>query len=149
MGVDRIVLAALTDAYDQEVVDESKNDTRVVLHLHPALAPYKCAILPLSKKLSEQATALYQQLAGSFMCDYDESGSIGKRYRRQDEIGTPFCVTVTLRPNRTAVSLYGIGIPWTRCACPSRSWRPISRASWYSKAQRARFSAPFFPAISQ
>ena len=94
VGVDRIVLAALTDAYDQEVVDESKNDTRVVLHLHPALAPYKCAILPLSKKLSEQATALYQQLAGSFMCDYDESGSIGKRYRRQDEIGTPFCVTV-------------------------------------------------------
>ncbi len=94
VGVDRIVLAVLTDAYDQEVVDESKNDTRVVLHLHPALAPYKCAILPLSKKLSEQATALYQQLAGSFMCDYDESGSIGKRYRRQDEIGTPFCVTV-------------------------------------------------------
>ena len=94
VGVDRIVLAALTDAYDEEVVDEAKKDTRVVLHLHPALAPYKCAVLPLSKKLSQQATALYGDLAAHFMCDYDEAGSIGKRYRRQDEIGTPFCVTV-------------------------------------------------------
>ncbi len=94
VGVDRIVLAALTDAYDEEVVDEAKKDTRVVLHLHPALAPYKCAVLPLSKKLSQQATALYGDLATHFMCDYDEAGSIGKRYRRQDEIGTPFCVTV-------------------------------------------------------
>lgn len=94
VGVDRILLAALTDAYDEEVVDAEKNDTRVVLHLHPALAPYKCAVLPLSKKLSEQAAKVYGDLASHFMCDYDEAGSIGKRYRRQDEIGTPYCVTV-------------------------------------------------------
>lgn len=94
LGVERLLLAALTDAYDEEVVDAEKNDVRVVLHLHPALAPYKCAILPLSKKLSEPAAKLYSSLAAHFMCDYDESGSIGKRYRRQDEIGTPYCVTV-------------------------------------------------------
>ena len=67
---------------------------RVVLHLHPALAPYKVAVLPLSKKLSEKAMPLYQKLASRFMVDFDDAGSIGKRYRRQDEIGTPLCVTV-------------------------------------------------------
>ena len=94
LGADRVVLAFLCDAYDEEVVDAEKNDTRVVLHLHPALAPFKACVLPLSKKLSEEATALYQELSDHFMVDYDEAGSIGKRYRRQDEIGTPFCVTV-------------------------------------------------------
>lgn len=94
VGVDRVVLAALSDAFDEEIVDAEKNDSRVVLHLHPALAPYKCAILPLSKKLAQPASEIYAQLASEFMCDYDEAGSIGKRYRRQDEIGTPFCVTV-------------------------------------------------------
>jgi glycyl-tRNA synthetase len=74
-------------------VDEAKNDTRVVMRFHPALAPFKCAVLPLSKKLSGPATELYHKLQKQFMCDYDEAGSIGKRYRRQDEIGTPFCVT--------------------------------------------------------
>ena len=74
-------------------MDAAKNDTRVVMHFHPALAPFKCAVLPLSKKLSAPATELYHKLQKRFMCDYDESGSIGKRYRRQDEIGTPFCVT--------------------------------------------------------
>ena len=93
LGADRVTLAFLIDAYDEEVVDAEKNDTRVVLHLHPTLAPYKCAILPLSKKLSEQATSVYHDLQKHFMVDFDESGSIGKRYRRQDEIGTPFCVT--------------------------------------------------------
>lgn len=93
LGADRVTLAFLIDAYDEEVVDPEKNDVRTVLHLHPALAPYKCAILPLSKKLAEQAGAIYSELAKDFMVDYDDAGSIGKRYRRQDEIGTPVCVT--------------------------------------------------------
>ena len=93
LGADRVTLAFLCEAYDEEVVDEAKNDTRVVMHFHPALAPFKCAVLPLSKKLSEPATELYHKLQKRFMCDYDEAGSIGKRYRRQDEIGTPYCVT--------------------------------------------------------
>jgi glycyl-tRNA synthetase len=93
LGADRVTLAFLIEAYDEEVVDVEKNDTRVVLHLHPALAPYKCAVLPLSKKLSEEATEVFHSLQKHFMVDYDESGSIGKRYRRQDEIGTPYCVT--------------------------------------------------------
>ncbi len=91
LGADRVVLAFLVDAYDEETVGE--NDTRVVLHLHPALAPIKAAVLPLSKKLSEEAAPVYEMLSDKFMCEYDESGSIGKRYRRQDEIGTPFCIT--------------------------------------------------------
>ena len=94
LGVERSVLAVLCDAYDEEVVDESKNDVRVVLHLHPALAPYKAAILPLSKKLSEPARKIYEDLAKEWMIDFDETGSIGKRYRREDEVGTPFCITV-------------------------------------------------------
>ena len=93
LGADRVTLAFLCEAYDEEVVDEAKNDTRVVMRFHPALAPFKCAVLPLSKKLSGPATELYHKLQKQFMCDYDEAGSIGKRYRRQDEIGTPFCVT--------------------------------------------------------
>ncbi|MGI6336633.1 MAG: glycine--tRNA ligase [Eubacteriales bacterium] len=92
LGADRAVLAFLVDAYDEEVIGEK--DTRVVLHLHPALAPYKAAVLPLSKKLGPQAFPVYQELAKYFMVDYDEAGSIGKRYRREDEIGTPLCVTV-------------------------------------------------------
>ena len=93
LGADRVALAFLVDAYDEEVVDEAKNDTRVVLHLHPALAPVKAAVLPLSKKLADQAGEVFEQLAKYFNIEYDESGSIGKRYRRQDEIGTPFCIT--------------------------------------------------------
>ena len=93
LGVDRTLLVALCDAYDEEVVDAEKNDTRVVLRLHPAIAPVKAAILPLSKKLAEPARELFGELAKHFYCDYDDTGSIGKRYRRQDEIGTPFCVT--------------------------------------------------------
>ena len=92
LGADRVTLAFLVEAYDEETVGD--NDTRVVMHFHPALAPIKAAVLPLSKKLSEQATELYQKLSKKFMCEYDESGSIGKRYRRQDEIGTPLCITV-------------------------------------------------------
>ncbi len=92
LGADRVTLAFLCEAYDEETVGE--NDTRVVMHFHPALAPIKVAVLPLSKKLFEQATEIYQKLTKKFMCEYDESGSIGKRYRRQDEIGTPLCVTV-------------------------------------------------------
>ncbi len=92
-GLDRVFLALLCEAYDEEVVDAEKNDTRVVLHLNPVVAPYKAAVLPLSKKLSGEAHAVYEQFAGEFMTDFDETGSIGKRYRRQDEIGTPFCIT--------------------------------------------------------
>ena len=94
LGVERSVLAVLVDAYDEEVVDEAKNDVRVVLHLHPALAPYKAAILPLSKKLSEPARKIYEELSKEWMIDFDETGSIGKRYRREDEVGTPYCITV-------------------------------------------------------
>ncbi|WP_416200522.1 MAG: Glycine--tRNA ligase [Thermocaproicibacter melissae] len=93
LGADRVALAFLVDAYDEEIVDEEKKDTRVVLHLHPALAPFKCAVLPLSKKLNEKAKAIHAQLVKYFNVDYDDAGSIGKRYRRQDEIGTPFCIT--------------------------------------------------------
>ncbi|NLV50882.1 MAG: glycine--tRNA ligase [Clostridiales bacterium] len=93
LGADRVALAFLVDAYDEEVVDAEKNDVRVVLHIHPALAPVKCAVLPLSKKLGEPAQAIYRGLLRKFNAEYDEAGSIGKRYRRQDEIGTPFCVT--------------------------------------------------------
>ncbi len=93
-GLDRTVLALLCEAYDVEMLDEAKNDSRVVLHLHPAMAPYKAAVLPLSKKLSGPAREIYQKLSKSFMVDFDETGSIGKRYRREDEIGTPLCITV-------------------------------------------------------
>ncbi len=92
LGADRVTLAFLCSAYDEETLEG--NDVRTVLHLHPALAPYKAAVLPLSKKLSEKATAVYTELAKHFMVDYDETGSIGKRYRREDEIGTPLCITV-------------------------------------------------------
>ena len=94
LGADRVALAFLCEAYDEEVVDAEKNDTRVVMRLHPALAPYKAAVLPLSKKLGEKAREIYAGLAKYFMVDYDEAGSIGKRYRRQDEVGTPLCITV-------------------------------------------------------
>ena len=91
LGVERCVLALLCNAYDEENVGE--NDVRTVMHLHPFLAPFKAAILPLSKKLSEKATKIYENLSKYFPVDYDEAGSIGKRYRREDEIGTPFCIT--------------------------------------------------------
>ena len=97
LGADRVTLAFLCDAYDEEVVGQDKkgnNDVRVVLHLHPALAPFKAAVLPLSKKLAPKAQEVYAELSKFFMVDYDEAGSIGKRYRRQDEIGTPYCITI-------------------------------------------------------
>jgi glycyl-tRNA synthetase len=97
LGADRVVLAFLVEAYDEEVVGQDKNgkdDVRVVMHFHPALAPFKAAILPLSKKLAPKALELQQELSKYFMVDYDEAGSIGKRYRRQDEVGTPYCITV-------------------------------------------------------
>jgi len=93
LGVERLFLSILTEGYDEEVVDAEKNDVRTVLRLHPFLAPFKVAVLPLSKKLGEQAEALADELSKDFMVDYDDAGSIGKRYRRQDEIGTPLCVT--------------------------------------------------------
>jgi len=103
-GLDRTVLAVLCEAYDEEEI--GPDDIRTVLHLHPALAPYKMAILPLSKKLSDKAEELYTELSKKYMCDYDEAGSIGKRYRRQDEVGTPYCITVdfdTLEDNSVTI----------------------------------------------
>jgi len=91
LGADRVLLAFLCNAYDEET--DEKGDTRVVLRLHPALAPFKAAVLPLSKKLNEGAGKVYSELSKYFMVDYDDAGSIGKRYRREDEIGTPFCIT--------------------------------------------------------
>ena len=93
LGVERLFLALLTEAYDEEVLDEEKNDKRIVMHFHPAIAPFKAAVLPLSKKLNEQAGEVYAMLSKKFNIDYDDAGSIGKRYRRQDEIGTPYCIT--------------------------------------------------------
>ena len=91
LGADRVTLAFLCDAYDEQPVGEG--DVRTVLHLHPALAPFKAAVLPLSKKLSKQALEIHDKLAKHFMVDFDDAGSIGKRYRREDEIGTPYCIT--------------------------------------------------------
>ncbi|WP_160680784.1 glycine--tRNA ligase [Clostridium sp. C8-1-8] len=104
LGADRVTLAFLADAYEEQELEDG--DMRTVLHLHPALAPYKAAVLPLSKKLSEKADEVYAQLRKNFNIEYDETGSIGKRYRRQDEIGTPFCITVdfdTLEDNSVTV----------------------------------------------
>ena len=94
LGADRVVLAFLCSAYDEENLGtEEKPDIRTVLHFHPALAPVKVGVLPLSKKLNEPAEALFNELSKKFNCEFDDRGSIGKRYRRQDEIGTPWCVT--------------------------------------------------------
>ena len=104
LGVDRAMLAILCNAYELQELEN--DDSRVVLHLHPTLAPYKVAILPLSKKLSEKSNEVLETLSKKFNCDYDEAGSIGKRYRRQDEIGTPFCLTVdfdTLEDNQVTI----------------------------------------------
>lgn len=92
LGVNRTALMFLTDAYDEEVLEDGT--ARTVLHFHPAIAPTKCAVFPLVKKLSDKADEVYSELLKHFKCEYDESGAIGKRYRRQDEIGTPFCITV-------------------------------------------------------
>ena len=91
-GLDRVVLAFLSNAYEEEQLEGG--DVRTVMHFHPAIAPFKAAVLPLQKKLGESAQALQAKLAKRFAVDYDDAGSIGKRYRRQDEAGTPFCITV-------------------------------------------------------
>ena len=93
LGADRVTLAFLCEAYDEEVLDAEKNDVRTVLHFHPAIAPVKVGVLPLSKKLAEGAEKIFADLSKEWNCEYDDRGAIGKRYRRQDEIGTPFCVT--------------------------------------------------------
>ena len=91
LGADRVVLAFLCSAYDEEILEGG--DKRTVLRFHPALAPIKIGVLPLSKKLTESAEKVYAELSKEYMCEYDDRGNIGKRYRRQDEIGTPYCVT--------------------------------------------------------
>lgn len=92
LGVDRLLLSVLCNAYDEEELKDS--DIRTVLRFHPAIAPIKIGVLPLSKKLSDKAVSVYNKLSKKYNCEYDESGAIGKRYRRQDEIGTPYCVTI-------------------------------------------------------
>lgn len=104
VGVDRLFLSVICNAYEKQELDGG--DSRVVLHIHPALAPFKCAILPLSKKLGDKSKEVLEMLSKKFNCDYDEAGSIGKRYRREDEIGTPYCITVdfdTLNDNQVTV----------------------------------------------
>ncbi|MFD3155568.1 glycine--tRNA ligase [Haloimpatiens sp. FM7330] len=104
LGADRVTLAFLVDAYDEEELENG--DVRKVLHFHPALAPFKAAILPLTKKISDKALEVYTQLSKKFNIEYDQTGSIGKRYRRQDEIGTPYCITIdfdTLEDNTVTV----------------------------------------------
>lgn len=104
LGVERAILAFLCNAYEEEELPDG--DMRVVMHLHHALAPYKVAILPLNKKLNEKADEVYAKLCKKYSCTYDESGSIGKRYRRQDEIGTPYCITIdfdTLEDNSVTI----------------------------------------------
>ncbi|MDY5626808.1 MAG: glycine--tRNA ligase [Clostridia bacterium] len=101
LGADRVALAFLVEAYDEEKISDT--DTRIVMRLHPALAPIKAAVLPLSKKLSDKAEALYTELSKHFVCEYDDASSIGKRYRRQDEIGTPFCVTYDFETEETGM----------------------------------------------
>ena len=93
LGADRVVLAFLCAAYDEEVLDAEKNDVRTVMRFHPALAPVKIGVLPLSKKLSDPAQKIYEQLSKKYNCEFDDRGAIGKRYRREDEIGTPYCIT--------------------------------------------------------
>ena len=97
LGADRVALAFLCDAYDEEVVGQDKNgkdDVRTVLRLHPALAPFKAAVLPLSKKLSDKAMPIWETLSKQISVDFDDAGSTGQRYRREDERGTPYCATV-------------------------------------------------------
>lgn len=104
IGADRLTLAVLCEAYDEEKL--SDGETRVVMHFHPSIAPYKVAVLPLQKNLSDKAREVYKILSNYFMVSYDEAGSIGKRYRRQDEIGTPMCVTIdfdTLNDNTVTI----------------------------------------------
>ena len=91
LGADRVTLAFLCSAYDEEELEGG--DMRTVLHFHPAIAPVKIGVLPLSKKLNEGAEKIYTELCKKYNCEFDDRGNIGKRYRRQDEIGTPFCVT--------------------------------------------------------
>ena len=104
IGADRLMLAVLSEAYDEETLENG--ETRVVMHFHPSIAAYKVAVLPLQKNLGDKAKEIYKKLSAEFMCTYDEAGSIGKRYRRQDEIGTPMCVTIdfdTLEDNTVTI----------------------------------------------
>ena len=104
IGADRLTLAIMSEAYEEETLENG--ETRVVMHFKPFLAPFKVAVLPLQKNLSEKAKEVYKILSKEFMCDYDEAGSIGKRYRRQDEIGTPYSVTIdfdTLENNTVTI----------------------------------------------
>ena len=135
LGADRVVLAFLCSAYDEEELEGG--DMRTVLHFHPALAPVKIGVLPLSKKLNEGATKVFEQLSKKWNCEYDDRGNIGKRYRRQDEIGTPFCVTYDLILKKTEQLPYVTVTPWSRSVSRSKIWQPISKKSWHTKKRAA------------
>ena len=115
LGVERSVLAVLCDAYDEENIskDPEKPDVRTVMHFHPAIAPVKAAILPLSKKLGDKAIEIYGELSKYFNVEYDDAGSVGKRYRRQDEIGTPMCITYNCVTVRDRDTMEQVRIPIT------------------------------------
>ena len=141
LGADRVALAFLCDAYDEETLENG--DVRNVLRLHPALAPFKAAVLPLQKnKLGEKAKEVHSMLARHFMVDYDDAGQIGKRYRREDEIGTPLCITIDFDTWRTRPSPSGTGIPWSRSVCPSASWRATSWKRRISKPVSSAHKTP-------
>ena len=126
LGVERLFLTVLVEAYDEENLGtEEKPDIRTVMRFHPALAPFKACVLPLSKKLAEQAGEVYDMLAKKFSVDYDETGSIGKRYRRQDEIGTPLCVTYDFDSVED-------GCVWSRSVSRSKTSPLISKRKWNS-----------------
>ena len=112
LGADRVTLAFLCSAYDEEEI--KPGDVRKVMHFHPAIAPVKIGVLPLSKKLNEGAEKVYHMLCKDWNCEYDDRGNIGKRYRRQDEIGTPFCVHMTSILRKMVLLLFVTAIRWNR-----------------------------------
>ena len=128
LGADRVTLAFLCAAYDEEELEGG--DMRTVLHFHPAIAPVKIGILPLSKKLNEGAEKIYAELSKKYNCEFDDRGNIGKRYRRQDEIGTPFCVTYDF-DSETDVLLSETEIPWNRKELPLQIWINILLKRWH------------------
>ena len=131
LGADRVVLAFLCAAYDEEELEGG--DVRTVLHFHPALAPVKIGILPLSKKLNEGAEKIYTQLCKKYNCEFDDRGNIGKRYRRQDEIGTPFCVTYDFESETDGCVTVRFRDSMEQERLRSLIWTHTLQKSWISK----------------
>ena len=131
------MLAFLCGAYDEENIGtEEKPDVRTVLHFHPALAPVKIGVLPLSKKLNDGAEKVFEQLCKKYNCEFDGRGNIGKRYRRQDEIGTPFCVHIDFDSEEDFMQLLFVTvIQWNRFAFRLLNWMLISQTSLHSNVR--------------